>query len=294
MCKQVKKREVNIDYSIYYVYGKLIIDNKIVDNNSNYTVIVNYTNGAYSVINEIDESKEYDGDIVQDENNKFEYKNYSDEDFVKEEFMDYKYTLLNELDEAYLKLDNEYKAERFNNIQEFNNYIEEKRTQIENSIVVSYEYIDDNQFIVQDDYGNQYVFIENSFMNYNVRLDNYTIITENYKNKYNKLDNESKAKTNVDMFIKMINSSDYRHAYNKLDETFRNNNFGSVENFESYIKENFFENNYLIVDKIEQKGEYYAVNTTLKSDISSAADSMNKNFIVKLNEGTDFVMSFEI
>ncbi len=294
MCKQVKKREVNIDYSIYYVYGKLIIDNKIVDNNSNYTVIVNYTNGAYSVINEIDESKEYDGDIVQDENNKFEYKNYSDEDFVKEEFMDYKYTLLNELDEAYLKLDNEYKAERFNNIQEFNNYIEEKRTQIENSIVVSYEYIDDNQFIVQDDYGNQYVFIENSFMNYNVRLDNYTVITENYKNKYNKLDNESKAKTNVDMFIKMINSSDYRHAYNKLDETFRNNNFGSVENFESYIKENFFENNYLIVDKIEQKGEYYAVNTTLKRDTSSAADSKNKNFVIKLNEGTNFVMSFEI
>ena len=294
MCKQVKKREVNIDYSIYYVYGKLIIDNKIVDNNSNYTVIVNYTNGAYSVINEIDESKEYDGNIVQDENNKFEYKNYSEEDFVKEEFMDYKYTLLNELDGAYSKLDNEYKAERFNNIQEFNNYIEEKRTQIENSIAVSYEYIDDNQFIVQDNYENQYVFTENSFMNYNVRLDNYTIITENYKNKYNKLDNESKAKTNVDMFIKMINSSDYRHAYNKLDETFRNNNFGSVENFESYIKENFFENNYLIVDKIEQKGEYYVVSTTLKSDISSAADSMNKNFIVKLNEGTDFVMSFEI
>ena len=294
MCKQVKKREVNIDYSIYYVYGKLIIDNKIVDNNSNYTVIVNYTNGAYSVINEIDESKEYDGDIVQDENNKFEYKNYSEEDFVKEEFMDYKYTLLNELDEAYSKLDNEYKVERFNNIQEFNNYIEEKRTQIENSIAVSYEYIDDNQFIVQDNYENQYVFTENSFMNYNVRLDNYTIITENYKNKYNKLDNESKVKTNVDMFIKMINSSDYRHAYNKLDETFRNNNFGSVENFESYIKENFFENNYLIVDKIEQKGEYYVVSTTLKSDISSAADSMNKNFIVKLNEGTDFVMSFEI
>lgn len=294
MCKQVKKREVNTDYSIYYVYGKLIIDNKIIDNSSNYTVIVNYTNGAYLVINEIDENKEYDGDIVQDENNKFEYKTYSEEDFVKEEFMDYKYTLLNELDEAYSKLENDYKAERFNNIQEFNQYIEEKRTQMENSIVVSYEYIEDNQFIVQDDYGNQYVFIENSFMNYNVRLDNYTIITENYKNKYSKSNNESKVVTNIDMFIKMINSSDYRHAYNKLDETFRNNNFGSVENFESYIKENFFENNYLVVDKIEQKGEYYIVNAILKSNTSSAADSMDKNFVIKLNEDTNFVMSFEI
>ena len=88
MCKQVKKREVNIDYSIYYVYGKLIIDNKIVDNNSNYTVIVNYTNGAYSVINEIDESKEYDGNIVQDENKKFEYKNKMDEDY-KEAWQSY-------------------------------------------------------------------------------------------------------------------------------------------------------------------------------------------------------------
>lgn len=294
MCKQVKKREVNTDYSIYYVYGKLIIDNKIIDNSSNYTVIVNYTNGAYLVINEIDENKEYDGDIVQDENNKFEYKTYSEEDFVKEEFMDYKYTLLNELDEAYSKLENDYKAERFNNIQEFNQYIEEKRTQMENSIVVSYEYIEDNQFIVQDDYGNQYVFIENSFMNYNVRLDNYTIITENYKNKYSKSNNESKVVTNIDMFIKMINSSDYRHAYNKLDETFRNNNFGSVENFESYIKENFFENNYLVVDKIEQKGEYYIVNAILKSNTSSAAESMDKNFVIKLNEDTNFVMSFEI
>ena len=96
------------------------------------------------------------------------------------------------------------------------------------------------------------------------------------------------------MFIKMINSSDYRHAYNKLDETFRNNNFGNIENFGNYIKENFFENNYLIVDKIEQKGEYYVVKTTLMNNISSAADSMEKNFVVKLNEGTDFTISFEI
>lgn len=294
MCKQVKKREVNINYSIYYVYGRLIVNNKIVDDNSNYTVIVNYTNGAYSVIRGIDENEEYDGEITQNENNKFKYKSYSEEDFVKEEFMDYKYILLNNIEEAYSKLENEYKEERFNNVQEFQEYVKRKRAQIENSIIVAYENIEDNKFVVEDDYGNQYVFIENSFLDYSVRLDNYTIITENYKNKYNKLDNESKAKTNVDMFIKMINSGDYQHAYNKLDETFRNNNFGSVDNFENYIKENFFENNYLNVNKIEQKGDYYVLNAALKSDISSVADTMDKSFVIKLNEGTDFVMSFEI
>ena len=61
------------------------------------------------------------------------------------------------------------------------------------------------------------------------------------------------------------------------------------------IENNFYETNYLYVNYVEEiEDGRFLVNTTLKSDISSAADSMEKNFIVKLNEGTDFVISFEI
>lgn len=292
----------------YYVFG---INKEYINNKYNYTNIAfivrcDYDNMAISIVPIINSTE----DNIQELQEKYKYINESinvnedselifekmDEKELLDIYMDkYLYNCLNNSLKTFENLlDSNYKEVRFNNVQEFEEYVERKRTQLENSIVVTYEKAEDNQFIVEDDYGNQYVFIENGFLDYKVRLDNYTILENNFKNKYSKLNKESKVTTNVDMFIKMINSGDYQHAYNKLDETFRNNNFGSVDDFENYIKENFFENNYLNVNKIEQKGDYYVLNATLKSNISSVADSMEKNFVIKLNEGTDFVMSFEI
>ena len=75
----------------------------------------------------------------------------------------------------------------------------------------------------------------------------------------------------------------------------KNGNLDSLDKFREYIENNFYETNYLDVNYVEENDDgNYIVNTTLKNNISSAADSMEKNFVVKLNEGTDFVISFEI
>lgn len=148
---------------------------------------------------------------------------------------------------------------------------------------------------MENEYKDQYVIFVNKNELSKVRLDNYTILTENYIDDYNSLDNSSKSHTDVDIFLKMINSKDYRQAYEKLEETEKDSNLNSLDRFKDYIENNFYETNYLYVNYVEEiEDGRFLVNTTLKSDISSAADSMEKNFIVKLNEGTDFVISFEI
>lgn len=294
VCKQIKKKELDINCSVFYVYGSLVLDNLRVNNDLNYTVIIDYSNNTFSIINGIN-NEENSKNIEPNEYNEYEFNDYSEEDILREQFYNYKYTILNEAEDAFNMLDEEYRNKRFNNsIAEFNNYINEQKDKMETSSFMEYTEIDDNKYVIEDNYNKQYVFCISDFYNYNVKLDVYTIAEDYFTNKYNALDDSSKAHTNVDVFIKMINSKDYKQAYNKLDESFRNNNFGSVDNFENYIKENFFENNYLEVNEIEQKGEYYVVKTTLMNNISSAADSMEKNFVVKLNEGTDFVISFEI
>lgn len=294
ICKQIKKKELDIDCSVFYVYGSLVLDNLRVNNDLNYTVIIDYSNNTFSITNGIN-NEENSKNIEQNEYNEYEFNDYSEEDILREQFYNYKYTILNEAEDAFNILDEEYRNKRFNNsITEFNNYINEQKDKIENSSFMEYTEIDDNKYVIEDNYNKQYVFCINDFYNYNVKLDVYTIAEDYFTNKYNALDDSSKAHTNVDMFIKMINSKDYKQAYNKLDESFRNNNFYSADNFENYVKENFFENNYLKVNEIEQKGEYYVVKTTLMNNISSVADSMEKNFVVKLNEGTDFTISFEI
>lgn len=294
ICKQIKKKELDINCSVFYVYGSLVSDNFRVNNDLNYTVIIDYSNNTFSITNGIN-NEENSKNIESNEYNEYEFNDYSEEDILREQFYNYKYTILNEAEDAFNMLDEEYRNKRFNNsIAEFNNYINEQKDKMETSSFMEYTEIDDNKYVIEDNYNKQYVFCISDFYNYNVKLDVYTIAEDYFTNKYNALDDSSKAHTNVDVFIKMINSKDYKQAYNKLDESFRNNNFGSVDNFENYIKENFFENNYLEVNEIEQKGEYYVVKTTLMNNISSAADSMEKNFVVKLNEGTDFVISFEI
>ena len=151
-----------------------------------------------------------------------------------------------------------------------------------------------DKYIIKDNYNNYYVILEKGFLDYTIMLDNYTVLDNDYIQKYNSLDNKSKAHTNIDMFIKMINTKDYQHAYEKLDNTFRANNFGTIENFIEYIKNNFYDNNILTVDGVEQKNDVYILNVTLSSNTSSIAEEMKKSFVIKLGENTDFTMSFNV
>lgn len=232
-------------------------------------------------------------------NNIFEYTPISDEEMCRKYYNDFKQKELNNPEEAYLMLDEEYREKRFPNYDEFIQYIDEKRTLLENAVLSKYAYEYGETYTectLIDTQGNTYIIKAESVMEYTIKLDSYTIKIDTYEEKYSDLSDNEKVKSNVYLFLQMINAKDYRQAYDLLDETFKNNNFNTLESFRSYIENNFFDYNLDVSTgaNVEKKGNLYVYTSTLKNGPSSAAESKNLNVIMQLKEGTDFVMSFSI
>ena len=232
-------------------------------------------------------------------NNIFEYTPIRDEEMCRKYYNDFKQKELNNPEEAYLMLDEEYREKRFPNYDEFIQYIDEKRTLLENAVLSKYAYEYGETYTectLIDTQGNTYIIKAESVMEYTIKLDSYTIKIDTYEEKYSDLSDNEKVKSNVYLFLQMINAKDYRQAYDLLDETFKNNNFNTLESFRSYIENNFFDYNLDVSTgaNVEKKGNLYVYTSTLKNGPSSAAESKNLNVIMQLKEGTDFVMSFNV
>ena len=297
--------------SRYYIFGvnKNYINNNFTYTNFAFIIRCDYDNMTFSIIpinnvtedniQEIRDNYKYIvKDIPENKDNIIKFSRMEVNELINLYMDKYIYNCLNNSENTYNTMLNEqYRNKRFKNLEEYINYIQLNKMKIEDFVDIGYEKNETdeyNKYIIKDNYNNYYIIIEKGFFDYTIMLDNYTILDKNYIQKYNSLDNESKAHTNIDMFIKMINTKDYEHAYEKLDNTFKTNNFGNIENFIEYTKNNFYDNNLLIVDSIEQKNDLYIVNVSLRSDSSSVAEQMQKSFVVKLNENTDFTMSFNL
>lgn len=294
-------KEFDITHALYIYDGELLSDEVVKE--YAFGIIVDYDNQTYKIVegNSIEQINlmNLDYDIENDDNNGYEYYYVEDEDIARNIFNNFKFNLKYHSSYIYENLNEEYKEKRFDsNIEDFNQYVIDMQEKIENSVITGYKIdnISENEtkYIIENSNKNQFAFIQDENLDYTIMLDTYTILDNDFRSKYNSLSNESKTHTDIDMFIKMINTKDYAHAYEKLDETFRENNFGTDENFAQYISNNFYENNFLNVDTIEERDGIYIVKTTITDSISSAAETMEKQFIVKLGEGTDFIMSFNI
>ena len=129
-------------------------------------------------------------------------------------------------------------------------------------------------------------------MQYAVILDTYTIDLPEFKEKYTNATAEQKVLLNIQKFFEAINNKDYKYAYHKLDNTFKANNFTGLEQFENYIKTNFFEQNKLAANEAEIQGDNYLYKITISDATSQDKNTVTKTFVMQLKEGTDFVMSF--
>ena len=97
---------------------------------------------------------------------------------------------------------------------------------------------------------------------------------------------------NIDRWNSMLKVRDYTNAYNLLDETFRKNNFDTVEKFENYMRENFPSHYELTYSNYSEENGIKIQEVVFKDMDSDEQKSLN--IIMKLEEGTDFVMSFSI
>ena len=101
---------------------------------------------------------------------------------------------------------------------------------------------------------------------------------------------------NLEKFQQMINGKDYESAYYILDENFRNDKFGTLENFIYYIEENWFECNKFSYDECEENDGIYIIKVSVVNAIQEDDNSKSipKTFAMKLKNKTDFVMSFNV
>lgn len=269
--------EVDVSKNLYYVYPYNFIKNNGYDK-------LNIGDTINFKIEEIDNKKD----------NNFTYSEKTDKDMINEYFNNFIELINYYTDFAYNKLDSAYIKKRFGNKENFYSYINANRELYRSIVLREYKVVDNTEYIYVDNYRNTYRFINHEgILNYKVFLDNYTIMTNQEIEKYNKLDRSDKAKYNINKFIKMLNMKDYNAIYNSLNTAFKNNKFKTFNEFKKYINSNFYDINNIEIKEISDSKEYFVYKCVLRG-IRRREENKNITIIIKLKEGTDFEMSINI
>lgn len=223
--------------------------------------------------------------------------NYDEKVTMQTYFKQYIQNMVNNTNEAYLKLDSTYKEKRFPNYEQFEKYVTQNKEEIKKSFIVQYKiakYADYKEYLCKDNYNNYYIFKEKEYMNYEVMLDQYTINDKIFLDMYSKQDKKGKTQMNLNKFEQMLNREDYTAAYNVLDVKFKEKYFESEEKFIKYIKDNFYKHNKFLYSNISVEEEKYKVDTIVSNELNSFKQKIVKRFKVELINNTNFSISFDV
>ena len=209
---------------------------------------------------------------------------------ITQYFSDFRMKMLNDTEVAYRELDSDYAQKKFGDYSNFQNYINENKESITYAGINKYQVVensDNKEYICIDENGKYYIFVESGIGKYTVVLDTYTIDLPEFLTKYNSSNERIKVGMNIQKVFDAINDKDYEFVYNKLDSSFKQNNFKTLSEFKDYAEKNFV-GKQLKYGECQQQGSIYVFNIT----ITDGTNQTGKNVIMKLLDGTDFVMSF--
>lgn len=280
----MNKKEIDLMIELDTVNQTFNIYNHkyIVDNNYNNLKIGDSYNAK------IDE-------IENRDDNTFTYITMSDEEMASKYLDDFKEIVLYDKDKAFQMLDEEYSKLKFKNQEDFNKFVENKKVEFFKADLSEYTIkineLGNKVYICKDKNDNYYYFEEtDGIMRYKVMLDNY-ILDDDFESKYATAEEKVKVALNIEKFIQAINDKSYYYAYNCLADSFKNNYFKTQEEFETYVKTNFYESNSITYNSFEIEGELYTYSVTITNIETN--EQKNKTFIMQLGEGTEFVLSFD-
>lgn len=317
-----------LNYTSYYVKG-ITLDNKNAYFNLNWDVENSafdfkilteseYTNYIETTIENASSKENF---IESNRNNSIPYKYLAEGELAEKYFWDYIDNAINFPDLAYNNLDKDYREKKFGNVSNYIKYVQEniklqelynaKNTKVEDfSNYMEYLTTHKNvglenyridktdeytQYVCIDSYGNYYIFRATELMKYTLLLDTYTIDIPEFTNKYNESNTQEKIILNLNKFMLALNDGDYKYAYNLLADSFKENNFKTQEEFENYIKSNLFEENEFNYQKYgNEAGTYYTYEVKITDKSGKSNDEITKTFIILLEEGTDFELSFNL
>ena len=298
----------NID--VYVVNGKL--KQNVEDSGTDFELIVKLdkTNKTFSVMPQEYVTELY-GNIVEGQNldinveqsiainanNTYTEREITEETYLKDLFAEIRNELLNDYEEAYNHLDEEYRTQKFATLEEFSNFASGKAEEYRTMALAQYQVTEEDgytQYLLVDQNGKYYIVNETAVMKYTTLLDTYTVDLPQFIERYNTSNNAERAGLNLQKVVDAMNNGDYEYIYNKLDETFRANNFPTLESFEQYIQNNLYTSANVEFSNYQNSGELHIFDATFTDKSNENSNAITKTFIVKLLEGTDFVMSFNV
>lgn len=249
----------------------------------------------YQDVNEIPLTGK-DENIELNKNNYFSFSIMEENDIAQKYFTYYKSMMLESPETAYEMLEEEYRNKRFGSLDEFKDYIVKNQEEIESYLAKEYEVNaleDATEYVCQDQYKHSYIFKVSAVMQFQVKLDTYTIESEETKQKYQMANERRKVEMNVDKWIQMLNHRDYKAAYQVLDESFKSQYFQDLNSFELYMREKFpLYYGINLSDFSNEAGVY--IQKILMTDITAKMKNpLHENIIMKLTD-EGFVMSFKI
>lgn len=214
-------------------------------------------------------------------------------------FGDYLNKLKGSAEELYDVLDEEYRDARFGSYENFKSFIKNNYNDLAARKLSEYSVEADTDemqtiYICRDQYENYYIFKTSAVMEYTLYLDNHTIDLPQFTEKYNSSSTENKVAMNIEKVKDAINTKDYEYIYEKLDSTFKNNNYPSLEALTSYIQNNLYEKNIFAYRNIEEQNDIYIFKVEVSDMEDKNLEIKTINIVMKLNEGTDFTMSFNM
>lgn len=233
--------------------------------------------------------------ITKNKYNSYVWEEISDEEYLIDLFNSYKEEVLYNTSLAYDHLNTEYKNAKFEILENFEAYAKENEKRNLNIKLDKYKTTQEEgykQHICIDEEGYYYIFREIGLMKYTLILDTYTIDLPEFLEKYNSSNYIKRAGHNIQRCLDALNYKDYEYVYNRLDFEFKAINYPTLEKFKQTIKDKLF--NFNEVKSISNN--YYEGSTHIYKLVITDRNNNKKEakmtFIVQLNKGTDFVMSF--
>ena len=255
-------------------------------------------NNFYKMNNLTKENPKINNDerIVPTNNNTYTDLSWGNEQLINKYINDFKKIAIAAPKISYNYVEEDYKRLKFSNEEKYIAYIQKNKDRILKADLSKYRvrYSENyNEFICVDQNNFYYIFRQekNKPLNYNVVLDTYTIDASEFIEKYNNGNAQQKVGMNIEKIISAINCKDYEYIYDKLDETYKKNNFPTIERLEEVLKNNAFDINNVSYDSFKENGnDIYTYNITIKAVDSETTRQMT--VIVKLLEDRNFIFSF--
>ena len=225
--------------------------------------------------------------IRRNDSNQYIDRKASPEEICKRYFADYQTNLMYDTQYVYDSLEKEYREKRFGSFDDFEKYVQRNLEEMKACYL--------SKYLVNTYEGyTEYVCKATKPLQFTMTLDTYTLPNEKFTNTYHDSEDQMKVMMNVDKWIQMINNRDYRTAYQFLEENFRKDRFGTVEKFEEYMRTYLPDHYRIDFGTFSDQGQIYIQDISLSDMTGKDLETKQKSIIMKLEEDTHFVMSFDV